>query len=244
MTDDNKSDDDNTNRKSSVAFAIDESEEVPYRKSRQTKRASERSSLRSSFFRLRSLSFRRSDGDRGADIDTLRGTHGPDFEGYAVINRGGGFGCGCFGGSGKNKQEQILLIKGPYLFVFAKESDPSPKYAIELAHLKTVMQQSSSGGVQHMTIETSLGDVEWELAFQKQDIAKKFAHAFKQQAAVGEAEEIRKKLGHEDLLQKRSSVKYAETVAAKKCEDQPEKKEIPERGVEELEREVEMMAPY
>jgi hypothetical protein len=137
--------------------------------------------------------FHRSNGDRGADIDTLRGTNGPDFEGYAVINRPDGFGvcCTCFGGGGKNKKEEILLIKGPYLFVFAKERDPAPKYAIELAHTKTVMQQSS-GGVQHMTIETSLGDVEWELTFQKQNIAKLFADAFKQQAAVGEAEEVRK----------------------------------------------------
>lgn len=140
------------------------------------------------------LKFDRSDGDRGADIDTLRGTSGPDFEGYAVINRADGFGvcCTCFGGGDKDQKEKILLIKGPYLFVFAKERDPAPKYAIQLAHMKTVTQQSSSDGMQHITIETSLGDVEWELKFQQQNIAKQFAAAFKQQAAVGEAEEVRK----------------------------------------------------
>jgi hypothetical protein len=135
----------------------------------------------------------RSGGDRGADINTLRGTNGPDFEGYATINRADGIFvvCNCFGGSKKDKKEKILLIKGPYLFVFAKESDTAPKYAIELAHMKAVMKQSSSG-VQHMTIETSLGDVEWNLTFQQKGIATQFADAFKQQAAIGEAEEVRK----------------------------------------------------
>jgi hypothetical protein len=134
----------------------------------------------------------RSGGDRGADINTLRGTNGPDFEGYATINRADGILlCTCFGGNKKDKKEKILLIKGPYLFVFAKESDPAPKYAVELAHMKAVMKPSS-GSVQHMTIETSLGDVEWDLTFQQQGIAKQFADAFKQQAAIGEAEEVRK----------------------------------------------------
>jgi hypothetical protein len=137
-------------------------------------------------------SFFRSGGDRGADIETLRGTHGPDFEGYAVINRpaGSSICCTCFGGQQDNK-EKILLIKGPYCFVFNKETDPSPKYAISLAHMKAVMQSTSST-TQHVTIETSLGDVEWELGFQQKNIAKQFIDAFKTQAAAGEAEEVRK----------------------------------------------------
>lgn len=75
--------------------------------------------------------------------------------------------------------------------MFNKERDPSPKYAIALAHMKTAMQQSS-GEVQHMTIETTLGDIEWDISFQKKSIAKQFADAFKKQAAVGEAEEVRR----------------------------------------------------
>lgn len=214
--------------KSSVAFAIDDSAENSKSKKRSTtKRLSKRNSLRSSFFRLKSLSFRRSGGDRGADIDTLRGTHGPDFEGYATINRAGSVGvsCGCFGGKNDNKKEKIILIKGAYCFVFMKETDPAPKYAISLAHMKANLQQSPSHGVHRVTAETSLGDIEWELGFENKQLANQFLDSFRQQAAVGEADEVRKRLGHDKLLHKRGSVKYAESVAQKKLEEQPEKKE-------------------
>jgi hypothetical protein len=49
-----------------------------------------------------------------------------------------------------------------------------------------------------------------------------------------------KRLGHEQLLHKRSSVKYAEKVAEKKIGDQPEKRENP--GLDELRRVGEPMA--
>ncbi|KAL3918052.1 MAG: hypothetical protein SGILL_004428 [Bacillariaceae sp.] len=227
------------NNKSSVAFSIDESQASATATPRKKRPSlAKRMSKRSSFFTLRSLSFRRSDGNRGADIDTLRGTNGPDFEGYATIKRADGFGvcCTCFGNSSDDHKEKILLIKGPYLFVFVKETDTAPKYAIELAHMKTKMQQQSSEKQQNMTIETSLGDVEWELTFEQKNIAKQFSDAFKQQAAIGEAEEVRERLGHKDLLSKRASVKYAEKVGGKKCEDQPEKKE--NAGLEEYNREA------
>jgi hypothetical protein len=186
----------------------------------------------------------RSDGTRGADLDTLRGTNGPDFEGYATIKRSDSFGvcCTCFGGNKDDSKEKILLIKGPYLFVFTNESDTAPTYAIELAHMKTVMQQSSEKQ-QSMTIETSLGDVEWELTFEHGSIAKQFTEAFKKQAAIGEADEVRKRLGHEGLSNKRASVKYAEKVATKKCGDAPEKRE--NVGLEEYTREAVVAAgPY
>jgi hypothetical protein len=44
----------------------------------------------------------RTHGQRGADVDTLRGTSGANYEGEAKVKRGGsnnGF-CGCFAGSG------------------------------------------------------------------------------------------------------------------------------------------------
>ena len=131
--------------------------------------------------------------------------------------------CSCFGG-GDDKKEKIILIKGAYCFVFVKESDSAPKYAISLAHL-TAKMQSSSHGVHRVSVETSLGDIEWELGFQQKQIAQQYIDAFRQQAAVGEADEVRERLGHDKLLQKRSSVKYAESVAKKKLKDQPEKKE-------------------
>ena len=134
----------------------------------------------------------RSGGETGADIETLRGSHGPDFEGNATIIRAGGMGlgCGCFGG-GDDTKEKVILIKGTYCFVFGKESDPAPKYSIALAHLKAKLQ-SSSHGIHHVTIETSLGDVEWELGFQEKQTAQNFIDKFLQQAAIGEADEVRK----------------------------------------------------
>jgi hypothetical protein len=137
----------------------------------------------------------RSGGDRGADLDTLRGTHGPDFEGYAKINRSGGAGisCSCFGGSSKDdKNEKIILIKGSYCFVFIKETDSSPKYAISLAHQTAKLQQPPSHGLHRVTVETSLGDIEWELQFETKSIADQFVAAFRKQAAIGEADEVRK----------------------------------------------------
>lgn len=43
----------------------------------------------------------RSGGNRGASVETLRGTHGADFEGNAIVKRGKGAGitCNCFGSS-------------------------------------------------------------------------------------------------------------------------------------------------
>ncbi|VEU37533.1 unnamed protein product [Pseudo-nitzschia multistriata] len=212
-------------RPSTVDFKIDESAESTKKRPSVKRGMSKRKSLRASFLRLKSLSFRRSGGERGADIDTLRGTHGPEFEGYAKINRSGGAGisCGCFGGSGDTK-EKIILIKGAYCFVFVNESDPAPKYAIACAHMKAKIH-SPSHGVHPVTIETALGDVEWDLTFQQKQIAKQFADAFKKQAAVGESDEVRKRLGHDKLLNKRGSVRYAEAIAEKKLEEQPEKKE-------------------
>jgi len=223
--------------RASVTFAVDPdtSNSTPPKSKR---RSSMRGSLRSSFFRLKDLVFRRNDGEAGADIATLRGSHGPDFEGNATINRGGGISlsCGCFGGD--DKSEKIILIKGAYCFVFADESDQAPKYAIALAHMKAKIQ-APSHGVHHVTIEGSLGDVEWELGFADKETAKKFADAFRKQAAIGEADKVRERLGHGKLVNKRSSVKYAESIAQMKLGDAPEKKdnnllEDVNRGVDPL----------
>lgn len=101
-----------------------------------------------------------------------------------------GVSCGCFGGDDE-KKEKIILIKGAYCFVFDKESDAAPKYAISLVHMKAKLQ-SPSHGMYHVTIEASLGDVDWELGFEQKPIAQQFVDAFRHQAAVGEADEVRK----------------------------------------------------
>jgi len=47
------------------------------------------------------VSLNRSHGERGADVETLRGTTGANYEGEAKVSRGGSSNglCGCLGGS-------------------------------------------------------------------------------------------------------------------------------------------------
>jgi hypothetical protein len=131
----------------------------------------------------------RSAGERGADVDTLRGTNGADFEGFATISRGeGGGGC-CSGGD--DNSEKLLLIKGPFVFVFKNEEDKSPKYAVSLTHMKA----SNKGNSQRsylVTLGSNLGDVEYVINFKDEKIAKFFVDAATEQAKVGETEEVRK----------------------------------------------------
>mmetsp|Transcript_13710 Transcript_13710/g.28730 ORF Transcript_13710/g.28730 Transcript_13710/m.28730 type:complete len:162 (-) Transcript_13710:869-1354(-) len=121
-------------------------------------------------------------------------------------------------------KKKIILIKGAYCFVFLKESDPAPTFSIACAHTKAKIH-SPSHGLYPVTIETSLGEIEWELKFQQNNIADQFVDAFEKQAAVGAADEARKRLGHGNLIRKRGSVLYAESIAEKKLANQPKKKE-------------------
>ena len=133
-----------------------------------------------------------SGGQRGASVETLRGTHGADFEGCATVKRGNERPlCGCFD---KSDKEVLVMIKGSYIFVYKNEQSQSPKYAISLAHMKAHRREEAMG---HTTVdlETNLGDIEYEFTFHtanKPDEAKTFARVVGQQAQVGEAEEVQK----------------------------------------------------
>ncbi len=54
-----------------------------------------------SIVELNSSILNRSHGERGADVETLRGTTGANYEGEAKVSRGGSSNglCGCLGGS-------------------------------------------------------------------------------------------------------------------------------------------------
>lgn len=182
---------------------------------------------RSSLLTRARQSFVRSRGTRGASVETLRGTRGAEFEGYAKIVRGerSGFLCGCFGGGdGESKSKtRYLLVKGTFCFVFSSEDAPAPKYAIPLVHMKAEIRDVSHG---HETVylETSLGDIEYKMIFDvthDADIARRFVSAVTQEASTAEAELAKKRLGHTHLLTKRSSTRYAESIALKKAREQP-----------------------
>lgn len=88
----------------------------------------------------------------------------------------------------------MVFVKGPFIFVYKNESSQAPKYAISLAHMKAHRREEVLG---HTTVdlETNLGDIEYEITFHtanNPDEAKNFVGVVKQQAQVGEAEEVQK----------------------------------------------------
>lgn len=169
------------------------------------------------------MSFVRSGGKRGAALENLRGTKGANFEGKADVERVNDAStgiCGCMGEGGGSDKNVIVLVKGPFAFIFVSETASSPKYAISLVNMKAVAKQSSRGTFP-VTLETSLGDAEYGFSFADADTASSFVKAVEEESAAGKAELVRKRLGHEHLLNKRASIRYAESVAVKKVDDAP-----------------------
>jgi len=158
-------------------------------------------------------------------VQVLRGTSGADYEGKAIVHRGGSIGCFCFPrGSGEQK-ERLVLIKGGFCFVYTDENSKSPKYAIALKGIEAKIISSASPAHHKRTsvsMETVLGDLEYELSFQAEDEAKQFCTVVKEQAIVAERDEARERLGHRQLLNKRASVRYAQKIAKDKVKDQPD----------------------
>mmetsp|Transcript_17807 Transcript_17807/g.29444 ORF Transcript_17807/g.29444 Transcript_17807/m.29444 type:complete len:236 (-) Transcript_17807:1126-1833(-) len=183
-----------------------------------------RDSQRVSLFGRARQSFVRSGGERGATLSNLRGTTGADFEAKGDVERtnpNSAGGCGCLGGGSRIDTDVIILIKGPFCFIFKNEAASTPRYAINLAHMKAKTQSAPSG--RHpVALETNLGDIEYEVYLKDEETAELFQTTVSQQAADGETDEVRKRLGHGHLLNKRASIRFAESVATKKIEDQPE----------------------
>jgi len=194
----------------------------------------------SALFAAARASFVRNRGQSGASVEQLRGTSGSKFEGYANIHRGDGdfdafnifsFCCG-------NKPElYFVLIKGFHCFVFENEESKSPNYAIELINRKAVIQPShhtmtprvAHPGATHDTgyttvyLESSLGDVEYKFTFANiENNSSEFCNAVAVASNDASTELVRKRLGHENLLTRRSSVKFANAIGMAKAKDQPD----------------------
>lgn len=140
-----------------------------------------------------SYKINRSKGERGADIDTLRGNKGADFESEAFVTRGKPIGLfSCFG-FGRRSKKVYLLIKGPHIFVFANESASAPNYAIPLKH-ERVEVMDVKGDSQMVTLESSLGDVLYEFKFdlkENRELANNFGRVLEEQIAVGNVDEVK-----------------------------------------------------
>ena len=158
--------------------------------------------------------FTRSGGDRGADLATLRGHHA-DFEGQGTISRVA-TGCGCFGRPDAKKQ-RTLLIKGPFCFVFDMSDDSSPLYAVSLHRIKAKTVNSN-----HVQLSSTLGDVKYDIFLKDPEQVPDFTEAVTHQSAISQSDEVRRQLGHGNLLNKRASMRYAESVAKTKVKQQPE----------------------
>jgi len=180
---------------------------------------------RKSFFNSRAISFRRAQGTRGASVEALRGNTGAVFEGYARVERCSNYMelCGCKAGTeGTSKKPLFLLIKGKSLFVFKNEDAPSPMYAVDLTGKKSEIQPESHG-LTDIHLESSLGDVEYRFIFdtnQDKKVTQFFSTAIATASDEGNVECVKEELGHEKNL--RSSVVYANKIAAEKEMDQPE----------------------
>lgn len=194
----------------------------------------------SALFAAARASFVRNRGQSGASVEQLRGTSGSNFEGYANIHRGEGdfdafniFSFCC----GKRSELYFVLIKGFHCFVFENEDSKSPKYAIELINRKAVIQPSHDTilprvphpGAGHDTgyitvhLESGLGDVEYKFTFANmQNTASEFCNAVAVASNDASTEMVRKRLGHENLLTKRSSMKFANAIGTAKAKDQPD----------------------
>jgi len=196
-----------------------------------------RTAARASFFRTQ--------GHSGASVEILRGTTGATFEGYATVHRGEGDGIldmfditNLFSCGKKKDGVYYLLIKGYHCFVFKNEESKAPKYAIELINRKANIQPSHESfiprvphpGAAHDTtyttihLETNLGDVEYKFTFanMEDNMASKFCNAVAVASNEASTEQVRKRLGHEGLLNKRGSVRYAQAIGAAKAKDQPD----------------------
>jgi hypothetical protein len=151
----------------------------------------------------------------GATLEVLRGTLGGSFEDYGRVAPGGeGMVRGWFG-KGKGKNERLILVKGPFCFVFVNENAPSPKYAIALKDIRARVKHPSSSG--HVLLETIMGDVEYELTFATEEIAQQFADVVRRQHSAASKAGIRQRMGHDHLpavaQAVASSILYAGAVA-------------------------------
>ena len=125
--------------------------------------------------------------------------------------------CGC--SSSEIGKERYLLIKGPFCFVFASQDDAAPIYAVGLQSMQAKLKSAGSTVV---LSEGELGDVEYEFSFSDTETAKQFKAAIDTESKSAQVAAVRKRLGHEHLLSKRSSLIFAETIAMQKLSEQPD----------------------
>ena len=133
----------------------------------------------------------RSGGTRGADVFTLRGSKGADFEADVVVTRGKR-GHGLFATLTCNKTKHIkhILIKGTNIFVFSRGKIASPEYSIPLNN--QIVQVDINNDV---ILVNQLGDIDFRFKFYEDEdkvYSTKFIRVLKTQINLGNCEELKK----------------------------------------------------
>jgi hypothetical protein len=149
---------------------------------------------------------------RGATPEVLRETSGASFEDFGRVSPGReGMIRGWFG-KGNWINEHLILVQGLFCFVFVSGNRAlSPKYAIALKEIRARVKHPASSG--HVLLETIMGDVEYELSFATEEIAREFADEVRIQHSVAAEEVIRQRMGQDHLTTVASSVLYAGEAA-------------------------------
>jgi hypothetical protein len=118
--------------------------------------------------------------------------------------------CGCFG-RGEGNQIRLILMKGPFVFVFENEKCRSPKFVVALQDMRVQVKRPASSG--QVLLEPNLDGAEHELTFETEAIAEEFIDAVREQQYGAATDLIRQNLGHAHLHVRSTSVLYAEAVA-------------------------------
>jgi hypothetical protein len=82
------------------------------------------------------------------------------------------------------------LIKGPFCFVFASKNDAAPKYAVRLQSMQAQLKSPASPVV---VLQTKLGDIEYEFAFNDTKAAKQFKAAIDAESESAKVAVVRKR---------------------------------------------------
>jgi hypothetical protein len=121
---------------------------------------------------------------RVATPAVLRETAGASFEEFGRVSSGReGMIRGWLFGKGNGTNKHLILVQGLFCFVLMNGNRAlSLKYTIPLKEIRVKVKHPASSG--HVFLETIMGDVEYELSFATEDIAREFADEVRIQHSV------------------------------------------------------------
>ena len=138
-----------------------------------------------------SFCFKRSGGKRGADIPTLSGSTGAEFEGEAIVTRGNqGLSLFSILSCTKASNTKLIMIKGSNVFVYSEVDSSCPEYSIPLINQKVQLD-----GKRDVLLMSGLGDVEFRFRFtQSAGIVSRtnFVEVLNKEIAIGSNEVVKK----------------------------------------------------